>query len=479
MPLATRRTALAGLASLLTTTPFRSIAKPVYSSPKTADDTASLQASLDAARGATFVIPRGMSAVTTGLVLDGPGYDGTRIVVEGELKLLPNTDGYTTGGGPVAAAILVRDCDGVTIDVPGALDGSIGAHTQRLHNNHLVVVAGATNTSIPRLNCRNVGSDGVYVTMKEFNTTSKRTTNLHLGHISGQNLSASGRDLITLIDANGVVVDSIFSLNIGGLIEGQRQPGGFCIECNTADHKVENVVVSSAYIRHQGTGGITCHSGNGSNIRFERFVSINDVSPTDVDQFGNRTQASRSNGFICTSTADIYARGRVIFENAFGVGAVISNCSNPDIELTVGHVQIGARIGADLNDVIGAGVIGGRIDIRVWNACRWGVQEGRVAGSKLIYHFPVGPLPGYYKALYGVYYAAQRANHKNQKNVRTINASYSADWTRLRRKDPTVGPDDNDFDNILSGNIANGYNDIDIFGGMSNKILERIGTIQR
>lgn len=478
MPLATRRAALVGLASLFTTNPFRSTAKPTYASPRTADDTASLQASLDAARGATFVIPRGMGAVTRGLVLDGPGYDGTRIIVEGELKLLPNTDGYTTGGGPVAAAILVRDCNGVTIDVPGALDGNIGAHTKRLHNNHLVVVAGTTNTFIPRLNCRNVGSDGVYVTMKDFNTTSKRTRNLHLGHISGRNLSASGRDLITLIDADGVVVDNFFSLNIGGLIDGQRQPGGFCIERNTAEQKVENVVVRSAYIRHQGTGGITCHSGYGSNIRFESFVSINDVSPTDADQFGNRTQASRSNGFVCTSTSDIYARGRVVFENAFGVGAVVSNCTNVDIEVDARHVQIGARIGADKNDVSGGGVIGGRIDVSVWDACRWGIQEGRVANSELIYHLPVGPVTGYYEAPFGVYFAARSASHKNRGNTRTINAAYSPDWNKLCRKDPGRGHDDTDADNILLGKIEAGYTDSQLFGGTSNRISDRLKTIE-
>lgn len=446
------------------------------------DDTSILQAAIDALKGAALYLPKGKTGLTKGLVLNGSTYDGTTINILGILKQFPVVNpGYTTGGAPLACILLVRDCDGVTVDLPGHLDGNIGAHDIILANIHSLVIAGATNFRCPRPTFRNVAADGVYITMKDYNTISKRTTDFAFGPAYGRNeLDGSGlasaRNIITIIDAKGGTFGPITSLNIGGLISGQRMPGGFCIESNVTGQMVEDIeVASGSYIRHQGTGGITCHSGGGRNIDLGKATVVNDGPPTANDGLGNLTQAPQSNCLVVTNTDDFSAEVSTVFENAFGVGAIISNCRRPNVKIKAKHVQVGARIGADATDnAVGSiGVVGGGITVEVSDCCRYGVQEGRMDGVDLTFK-PHDVTTGFYSTTFGELFLAQDATHKNRRNRRRIFADYDANWTRLRRWDSTLGPDMTDNDNVLEGgSIPLDYNPIHTTGATANPIREK------
>jgi hypothetical protein len=429
------------------------------------DDTDALQELVDAFKGRHFLIPSGTTLTTKGLVLDDSTYDDTRITIEGTLKLYADPAGaLTTGGVPVYCAILIKDCDGVRLDIPGMLDCNGAAHLATSQSMHGLVIAGATGFRSDILNIKEIKTgDGIYITMKSFNTTSTRTSDFQFGSIRCVNAANGGRNALTIIDAIGGTIGQFFSWNVGGLIDSARQPGGIDFEPNTVDQLIEEVVVNNAYVRHQGSGGITV-MGDSRNVRFENFISINDVAASANDGLGNPTQApGNCSCFTLHGTHDVYARGTCKYENGFGLAAIISNSRNPDIRLNVDHVQIGARIGSDVTDSAGDGVIGGRIEISVNDVCRYGIQEGRVSDAQLVYHLPVGATSGYYGSPFGVIYLAESAAHENVRNVTTLNAVYSANWNRLRRKDNTLGPI---FDgtNVLTGSIETGYNETQLFG---------------
>jgi len=135
------------------------------------DDTAAIQAMIDAGKGKTVMIPDG-TFIHAGVLLSGATYNGTTIVCYGELKLRPRAGAETTFGGAFVG-LIIKDCDNVTLYYRGH-----GNRTNQTNNQecHLVGIAGATNFHAPIFHAREVRGDGVYVGQSDWmsSSTAKR-----------------------------------------------------------------------------------------------------------------------------------------------------------------------------------------------------------------------------------------------------------------------------------------------------------------
>jgi Pectate lyase superfamily protein len=214
------------------------------------DDTAAIQATIDAGKGKTVVIPPG-TFLHAGVLLSGPTYDGTTIVCYGELKLRPRTGAETTFGGSFVG-LIIKDCDSVTLYYRGH-----GNRTNQTDNEHchLVGIAGATNFHAPIFHAREVRGDGLYVGQSNWVSTSRPSSHVRLGQVVVANNEDDGRNAVSVISVDGMVIDSLVSDRVGGLVAGSRMPGGLDLEPDFPYQTVSDVVVHNLTVVSAGVTG--------------------------------------------------------------------------------------------------------------------------------------------------------------------------------------------------------------------------------
>lgn len=214
----------------------------------TIDISARVQSCIDENRGRRILFPRGYTYYFGDIILDGPDYDGTDIVIEGTVLLKPRagpTPGFAFYAGMVfrgvsSWSLTVRDIHGNRQNQPA------------LQHIFCVAVMSCWNFRIPKFHCREIRGDGIYISKASGMANSRGAT---LGEISGANIADDGRNLLSIISCDDGTMALFLSHQIGGTIGGVHMPGGFDIEPNLRNESVRNWSFGPMVVHSKGNCG--------------------------------------------------------------------------------------------------------------------------------------------------------------------------------------------------------------------------------
>jgi hypothetical protein len=302
----------------------------------TTDDTAAIQAAINATLGGTVWFPAGYTFYCAGIVLNGSTYNGTSLRGDGWLLMKPDNGASNFGGAWVG--VLIQQCDSVTIDL--RINGNNANMTAR-EQIFCVGVAGATNLHIPRLQVAQIRGDGLYIGQSNWQASSTTTSTVNIGSVIGTNTTSDGRNLISIISASNVDIQYVYSNNIGGVINGVTEPGGIDIEPDYGYEACNNIWIGYADITTAGTSGLgvvgKSISGNDANRDWNCFsIKIDDCTI-------NLTGTNSNPGF--TRVADLKVKGSLSYNSTAGAGVIHDYCQRVDAEWSVANVTYGVWLG--------------------------------------------------------------------------------------------------------------------------------------
>lgn len=304
----------------------------------TTDDSASLQAAIDASKGKRLLIPAGRF-LHAGILLDGDSYDGTSIICEGELllKQRPSAGAANFQGNWVG--LILKGVSRVTVEYRG--DGNRAVQPAEEHC-HLVCIAGGSMLSFPTFVGREVRGDGIYIGQLDYNSSSEIPSELIFGKFSVTNSADDGRNAMSIISARRVSVDNFTSLRVGGLIGSVTEPGGFDIEPNQDFQTVESVHIGNAVIDTAGNFGFqvlgkskNTLGGNVKDVTVGTFTITSRGTPNSVTPLSFR------------NCADVVASGSVQFAapvQPAHVGLLLDNLKRAKIAIRTVGGALGVRI---------------------------------------------------------------------------------------------------------------------------------------
>ncbi|PIF76968.1 pectate lyase-like protein [Variovorax sp. 54] len=304
----------------------------------TTDDSASLQAAIDANKSKKLLISAGRF-LHAGVLLDGDSYDGTSIICEGELLLRQRPNASTTNFQGNWVGLVLRGVSRVAVEYRG--DGNRAVQPTEEHC-HLVCIAGGSLLSFPTFVGREVRGDGIYIGQLDYSSSSEIPSDLTFGKFSVINSADDGRNAMSIISARRVSVDNFTSLRVGGLIGSVTEPGGFDIEPNHDFQTVESVHIGNAVIDTAGNFGFqvlgkskSTLGGNVSDVTVETVSITSRGTPNSVTPLSFRN---------CTN---VVASGSVRFAGpvqAAHVGLLLDNLRNAKIAVKTVGGALGVRI---------------------------------------------------------------------------------------------------------------------------------------
>ena len=259
------------------------------------DDSEAIQAAIDANQGETVIFPAGYTYLAAGITLSGSDYDGTAIRIEGSFLLKP-FDGENFQS-VAYAGIIFHDVENCNFDVPGMMDGN-RANQDDNQQRHLVILAGVRNFVAPQFRCRELRGDGILVLRKTHAETGDvasvgdTSDGIFIGPCYGYNSEDDGRNLVSIVCADNVILAGGVSLDIGGVVASLRMPGGIDIEPDPgAGHRVRHLRSGPWVVRTKGTSGIGIIGAAMTNDA-DRDWAIEDVAfaPSTVVHTGDETE---------------------------------------------------------------------------------------------------------------------------------------------------------------------------------------------
>lgn len=185
---------------------------------------------LNANKGKFIVFDSG-TYMFAGVVLSGTGWEGTTIYFKGKHLLKPDTTGTNTPGyGGFIGLILTKTVNDLTLYYRGDGNRSLQYNREHIFN---VAIYGSTNINIPYFKVDEIRGDGLYINSEDqTSSTAQNSTNVNIGIILGKNTAVDGRNLLSVASCNRGGVDTLISENIGGVVGGVQQPGGYDLEPN-------------------------------------------------------------------------------------------------------------------------------------------------------------------------------------------------------------------------------------------------------
>lgn len=342
-----------------------------------ADDSAAIQATIDAHKGQTIIFPAGYTYLLAGILLSGSSYANTKLVIEGTVKL------KASGGGAnfqsiTWCGIILHDVDGCSIDVAGMFDGN-RSNQPDSQGLYCIMVAGATNYKIPRFNCQEIRGDGIAIYQKTLASSSTVPKRGYIGPCNGYNSADDGRNLITIISCDGLNMAGGTSYQIGGTVGAARMPGGIDIEPDQSYHTVKGVKSGPWVVTTAGTSGIAIigkavtndatRDWNTSDITFENFSVTQTAASVGGPTFQRAKNIKVTGGLIRTGgrsagidfdyldivNADVFCKGAsaavtvgfVNFVKAFKINITVEDHS------AGGLLAVGVENGLFTGNVIG------------------------------------------------------------------------------------------------------------------------------
>lgn len=324
------------------------------------DDSAALQAVIDANKGKTLVLPDDKVLLAAGIYLNGSSYNGTKLNFRGEFKLKPAaTVGTNNGFGQVYSGIEVRDCE---VEINGRFDGN-RANQQDREQTIIITVSGGKLRSREKLIFREIRGDGIYITQKDYNTLSA-DPEFDLAYVYGANSANDGRNLISVISCARGTIDVFISRNIGGVVGGALMPGGLDFEPNYSGQKTQNVTIGIVDIVGAGSSNFqvygarfsdaakTTPEANASlaNINISVARVINTCAAGAADEFTNVTQTSNSCCVIEGVVGVAIGYLDTEFTTAYGDALIVRNgAANINIKGRGKKVRSAALIGTGVS----------------------------------------------------------------------------------------------------------------------------------
>lgn len=302
------------------------------------DDTAAIQSCIDANKGKKICITGGTFLVA-GLVLDGTSYDDTEIVcIDSELKLKGDAAQSTFGGAWVG--LLVRDCNRVMLDLKW--HGNRDLMTQTREQIYCVALAGAIDINIQNLSFREIQGDGLYIAQKDWSTNSNPSRRVNIGSVSGHNSADFGRNLVTIISVAVCNINSVLSFQVGGVINGVRQPGGIDIEPDQGYHLCEDITIGNVNVVTAGTVGLGVLGKPYTNDSTGDWNTKN----VSVGNYEVRFTNASSGGVAFTRCFDLNVRGSTSYDvGVRNKGVTIDFASRVKADLKTKGCTVGLNIG--------------------------------------------------------------------------------------------------------------------------------------
>lgn len=223
------------------------------------DDSAAIQAAIDANKGETIVLPAGYTFLAAGIGLVGSSYDGTGLVIEGRFLLAPS-GGTQNWGVPASRAFVginFQDVENVFFDVPGMMDGNRANQPDDQHI-HLLILAGARRIRIAQFNGTEVRGDGILITSEtNISPLTVNSSDILIGQIRVVNSADDGRNALSIVSCENILIAGGVSIKVGGAnIDSSMMPGGFDIEPDGDWHLVTSVCSGPWIVETLGTSGI-------------------------------------------------------------------------------------------------------------------------------------------------------------------------------------------------------------------------------
>lgn len=303
----------------------------------TTDDTAAIQAAIDANKGGKIIFPAGKTFYCSGLLMSGSAYNNTELSGEGWLLMKPDAGNSNFGGA--WCGLVLQQCDGVTINLK--VNGNRASMTAR-EQIFCVGLAGATNVKIPYLEVKEIRGDGLYIGQANWTANSANTNNVEIGLIKGSNTADDGRNLLSIISGVAIHVERLQSVQIGGVINGVTEPGGLDIEPDFGYQTVYDVRVDSLDVTTAGTSGLAVlgksASGNDANLDWNCSQIV--IKDARVLRTGTSGSGLAGGGF--TRCADLKVKGFYQFNSTPGAGPVIDLAQRIEADFTVTNVTYGA-----------------------------------------------------------------------------------------------------------------------------------------
>lgn len=397
------------------------------------DDTAAIQAAIDANKGKTIVFPSGFSFYAAGVLLSGSTYNNTSLVVEGEFKLKPAATPATRNFLGAWAGIIFQDVEGCSIE--GTFNGN-RLSQQDVEHTHCICLAGVRQFTVPSIYCKEIRGDGIYVSQRLFGTSSTNSDGLTIGQMFGYNSAADGRNLLSIISCDNISIGAFNSINIGGTVGGFVMPGGLDIEPDLSHQSCKNISIGAVNVTTHGTSGLAVHGISGTtvaqNVVIGSATVVNKCTPTVVDGAGNTTATNNHTLNILNANNVTILSYQGSFLTAYGDAIIVSNSDSIRINGSVSHVRDGVRVGRETQDSSGAGVTNSSVSVNVHDVNRHAITTGKITGTKISGKC-TGPLTGYYP---GYIFAVCSLGSFVQTNcIYSVDVPYSANWVRAYRND--------------------------------------------
>lgn len=303
------------------------------------NDSVSAQAWIDANKGKRIIHTAGV-ALIAGVTLSGVAYDSTEIIcIGGEFKLKADGGASTFGGAWVG--LLVKDCNQVYLDLEW--DGNRTAMTATREQIFCVGLAGAQDMTIPSLRFREVQGDGLFVGQSDWLANSNPSRRLNIGTVSGTNSTNSGRNLVSIISVAVCNIDSVESYQIGGVINGVRQPGGIDIEPDFGYQLCEDITIGNINVVTAGTTGLGVFGKAATNDATGDWTT----QRIAISNFLIRLTNAGSGGVNFIRVFDLNVKGSVSFD--IGVrakGCVIDFASRVKADIKTQGCTYGVNVAA-------------------------------------------------------------------------------------------------------------------------------------
>lgn len=404
-----------------------------------ADDSVRVQAIIDANKGKRIIFPSGYTFLMAGLTLDGSSYDGTVLDFQGELLLAPAPSASSDNYGGAWNGLILKGCDNILIP-------SFRAHGNRANQPDseqqvILGIYGATNVTIPLVIGREMRGDLINLNALTVATESAMPQGVVLGDVLASNSAADGRNAITVICGSDITCSSLTSINVGGVVDGSRMPGGLDIEPNYDWNRANRIAFGRISVIGEGSNNCSVHGRAGvdvtADVSIGELIVRNTITPTVNDENTNPTATNSYCLLVAMASRVNIGKATLSYSTAYGDAAVFSQCSDVTANITASHARAGAVIGVN---AIGAGtqldVVRSDITVNADSVSRYGVNVGHTVDTTIKGRI-TNPVAGMY-TLFAVH--TQKVNN-TQPQVRTrysIDVPYDADWTMAYWTDNTL-----------------------------------------
>lgn len=254
------------------------------SGDRSKDESTLVQHVIDKNKGKTIVFEEGYQFAFAGVILDGPSYNDTKLMFYGTHYLGVRPANRPANFLLAWVGLGIRDCDGVELTYRGHGQRTLQPDQEHTFNIRL---AGVTNFDCPRLRVREFRGDGIYIGQKEHQVDSKTSAALNFGIVDMANSEEDGRNGMSVIACQTLHMDVFRCRNVGGVVGGIRQPGGFDIEPNYDFQTVRDVRIGTAIIHTAGTAGLGVYGAGratlGGNVDGFYVGSYSVINTNPVD----------------------------------------------------------------------------------------------------------------------------------------------------------------------------------------------------